>query len=1115
MAEAAEERHQRHVNAARIRGFVHVYDRTDWLLALFISLTTWVLLTVFSSPVLHPGFWPGVAVASGVRPPDSAASGLGLALANAIVAKFGVEGGVSALMYLGHVAGALIVGLCFLLMRGSFSARLSIKPEELLVLSPYLRALAVVGTIVFACSEALWIRMQFLSDELICLFLGTVAIMAFDRFRRHRRLGWHCLCSLATGLLAAETPVGFVLAAAIWLWNRREKKRYWARKGALKVLVRDPNDPDTEASKEKADAIVTFNRGKMDDPAAFFDDELEDEIKQMASTQETWLAALVFLTAFIGALVIGGRVFGSLGGLAVEDRTFWGYPVELIASWYRQTHSLMLPTHLLFTAVFSLFPFGIAFALVPVATDRRDKFRLVASLLVLLGGVVAWTQLSPFPDCWYWTWGLGGVEQAPESLRAFMAFFGAATLMAALQVACCACRTQVHGARKITVEEGVALARIRLFCRWLLAAVVGLVAVMSVIGRRQSDVLRKLELIDGYVKTFADQVRGLGWVFTDGAFDDALAVELKALGTDEPHPLSMMSGRDAYSSYLRLCTAEDDEDRRVLKVGTLETLRFWAVERKERLARIAMQLGLEVLVKCRVTGARSAGLALRIGTSEDDAAFDRADDGARDLCGKALAATGATAFGGFDQEVQDKFDFILWRLARMTELRMNRYLVKEDGASAARERELAKRLDAANGPYMKLKAKLERLGRDETLVLSPQEGLAVALKRGDFNLARPYANRMLRIDPDDLNANFAVGMWAIENKQYGVALKYLETAREKRPDEPSILNNLAMVRYKLGNLEEASDIIEHAVKVNPRSKEIQQNLKRIRDAIANGVETNAVAKATATTGGEVRRPHSQARNRTGNMDVGTVRARILTLLAALVALMVILAGAGWLLSKLKRKQKVESEKKTDKPVPETGVLTKPLPTVEEADDPNAVKRQEPPVSEAPSVVSTETPSVPAEAEPCVSDAAYAEKLWNEAREMSHNFIPDFMADRDYLSLLYRAAELGHAMASVKLGDYAYRRGAIVEAYYWTLMAHLRGATEVKAALEEMRKKWVQEGCPPEYENVREGFAEQQGVFARAVLRLRCGIDAAIARKRLAELEAAGCKEALLLKSHAP
>ena len=76
MEETAEERNRRHVAMARVRGFVHAYDRTDWLLALFISLTTWVLLTVFAAPVLHPEFWSGVAVASGVCPPDSAASGL-------------------------------------------------------------------------------------------------------------------------------------------------------------------------------------------------------------------------------------------------------------------------------------------------------------------------------------------------------------------------------------------------------------------------------------------------------------------------------------------------------------------------------------------------------------------------------------------------------------------------------------------------------------------------------------------------------------------------------------------------------------------------------------------------------------------------------------------------------------------------------------------------------------------------------------------------------------------------------------------------------------------------------------------------------------------------------
>ena len=815
---------------ARIRGFVHAYDRMDMLLALFVALVTWTLLTLFSSPVLHPAFWSGVAVASGARPPDTAASGLGLALAKVAFEQLGVERGVSLLMRLGHVVGALIAGLSFLLMRGTFSARLSVKPEELLTLSTSLRWFAVVGTLAFACSEALWIRMQFLSDELLCLLLGVVAIVAFDRFRRHRSLGWHCLCSFATGLLAAETPIGFVLAAGIFLWDRRERKMYWARRGALSVLVRDPNDPDASPSGKRADAVVSFNAGKADDPMAFFDEELEEEIKKMSFEQETWFAGLIFLTGLVAALTIGGRAFCELGGLTVEDRTTWEYPMVLITSWYRQMRPLVQPFNLLFSSVLLLFPFCIAYVLVPHATDEESKFRPVTSLLIVLTGVVAWLQLSPFAGCWYWTWDLQGGGEPPVSLRAFMAFFGASALMAALQVACCVCRRQVLGARKIMVEEGKALARMRWLCRWFLAAVAVAVVALSVNGRRQPDIRKKLGLVGEYVKTFADQAKGFGWIFTDGSFDDALSIWLRAQGEDEPHPLSMMSGRNAYAVCLRTRAAADDEDRRVLKVGSLETLRFWAAERKERLARVAMQLGFEVLVKCHVTGARSAGLMVRIGTPDDEEAFNRADDAVRKLCEKAVAIADATPSGGFDREVADKFDFVLWRLARMAELRMKQHLHKEDGAAAARERELAKRLDAANGPYRLLKSKLERRENDASFVLSPQEGLEIALKRGDFNLARPYANRMLRLNPSDPNANFAIGMWAIENRLYGIALTYLETALSNRPDEPSILNNLAMVHFKLGNLEKAQHHIEHAAKVNPQSKEIQQNLKRIRSA---------------------------------------------------------------------------------------------------------------------------------------------------------------------------------------------------------------------------------------------------------------------------------------------
>ena len=140
--------------------------------------------------------------------------------------------------------------------------------------------------------------------------------------------------------------------------------------------------------------------------------------------------------------------------------------------------------------------------------------------------------------------------------------------------------------------------------------------------------------------------------------------------------------------------------------------------------------------------------------------------------------------------------------------------------------------------------------------------------------------------------------------------------------------------------------------------------------------------------------------------------------------------------------------------------------------------------------------------------ANAQMLWEEAREMPHNFIPDPDEDRDYLTRVHGAAKLGHLEAMVKLGDYAYRRGAVVEAFYWTLLAELKGATGLGAALREMRVRWMSEGCPEEYENTYVEFTEEQGVFARAVLRLQCGVDPQYARARLKELAERGVEDAM-------
>lgn len=159
------------------------------------------------------------------------------------------------------------------------------------------------------------------------------------------------------------------------------------------------------------------------------------------------------------------------------------------------------------------------------------------------------------------------------------------------------------------------------------------------------------------------------------------------------------------------------------------------------------------------------------------------------------------------------------------------------------------------------------------------------------------------------------------------------------------------------------------------------------------------------------------------------------------------------------------------------------------------------------------PSAPflrqSENESVLKENTEARRLWEEARGMAHRFLPDWEKDQDYLAKIYAAARLGHLEAMAKLGEYAGRRGAVVEAYYWTLLADLKGVAGLKVQLRELRSRWQALGCPEQYRNTYGDFTEEQGVFARAVLRLQCGVDPQYARARLRELAERGLEEARL------
>ena len=167
-----------------------------------------------------------------------------------------------------------------------------------------------------------------------------------------------------------------------------------------------------------------------------------------------------------------------------------------------------------------------------------------------------------------------------------------------------------------------------------------------------------------------------------------------------------------------------------------------------------------------------------------------------------------------DPSVRDLFSSVLWRLARM-----------------ARQRDdmnFADMLDEANESRRQT---LERLHRERTAAfrrLTDAEGLQLALNRADFTGARHFARKILERTPDDVSANFAMGMSYLMEKNPRTAVFYLEAAYAVKPREPAILNNLAVAYLQMGELEKARAWAKKALEHAPDIPEVRETMRRIK-----------------------------------------------------------------------------------------------------------------------------------------------------------------------------------------------------------------------------------------------------------------------------------------------
>ncbi len=325
--------------------------------------------------------------------------------------------------------------------------------------------------------------------------------------------------------------------------------------------------------------------------------------------------------------------------------------------------------------------------------------------------------------------------------------------------------------------------------------------VSSLIGRFGA--AAKLQcVIDDYVREVVEEAKGVRVIYTDGAFDDDIRREAQRRG-GELEPISMINGEQGTVS-LQMALAEEKN--------------------------VAVQLGFEMW-KCRGREFPpcSGVLACTGGMSEDERLWGVA---VAERLGKRILELHEKGVFSLvlDKKLRSRFLIVQWRISRLARIRAEREDRAGNTALARKESALADRLDHANPSLNKILPELEKAREHAKQTITPRVGLKMALDRADFTQARSYAESILKNDPDDSAANFAMGMHYYIQKQWPRAEEFLRKCLIKNPNEPAVWNNLALVCLYTGRYEEGLRCAQKAQEFLPESEEVKDTIKQIQAA---------------------------------------------------------------------------------------------------------------------------------------------------------------------------------------------------------------------------------------------------------------------------------------------
>ncbi len=513
-----------------------------------------------------------------------------------------------------------------------------------------------------------------------------------------------------------------------------------------------------------------------------------------------WRMFFVFAAFIAGGVVLNLHVFSSLGGVEANDWVENDLVFHYMQAYGSQIVKSCTWMGWLLGLAFSVMPLVLSVFMAPRLVSGEKRMPFIPGLVLLAVFVFALLQTGVFSWATLWTQVESDGVVSNTLLATLFAACDAFAIAFAGSVFALWCR---EASKLIESERKGRILRATVPC------ITVLVLLLAALRLPRPTEIKMMEVVNDAVEETLRESGNAKWIFTDGKLDDALRLAVAAKG-GLLAPLDMMSGSEPWKRSLReRAFPEESVERDLASQGIPVLLRTWYGEKPERLDETALQLGFDMWKRDRKPLPVSSGLVARQ-SGLDTSEVERGRVAAREIANRMIALGPKIDSARPSKALMDAFTAVGWRISRFSRL---------SGDDA-----LADALDDSNSIIKNILSQVEYERRRAFMMLSPAEGLQLALRRADFSEARKFASVILKLDEDNPEANFAMGMWCAQDGELDAAERYLRRCLIRRPDEPVVLNNLSIVCRKLKRYDEALELAERSLRLLPESQEVKRTL---------------------------------------------------------------------------------------------------------------------------------------------------------------------------------------------------------------------------------------------------------------------------------------------------